>query len=107
MLQNNYFQYFYENEYTMTEKNEVFKEKLTNIVNLSEDLELKNFTYDVIDCLYVDLETSQFDTECTLLVEGYVNEIENSLEIMNPDLKIDIELLENLLVILEEYLEKV
>jgi hypothetical protein len=38
------------------------------------------------------------------LVEAYANEVRNSLEIMNPTLKSDIDILKTVLEVLESYL---
>jgi hypothetical protein len=40
-----------------------------------------------------------------ILVEGYQNEIKNSIEIFNPEHKVDIEMLENLLKEIDYFLE--
>jgi hypothetical protein len=88
-------------EYTI----ENFKENLTKLVDNSDFLELKSFTYDLLDCVYVDICSENTDKIHKILVEGYQNEIKNSIEIFNPEYKVDIELLENILKEIDYFLE--
>jgi hypothetical protein len=88
-------------EYTV----ENFKENLTKIVDNSDFLELKSFTYDLLDCVYVDICCEKSNKIHKILVEGYQNEIKNSIEIFNPEHKVDIEVLENLLKEIDYFLE--
>ena len=88
-------------EYTV----ENFKENLTKIVDNSDFLELKSFTYDLLDCVYVDICSENSQKIHKILVEGYQNEIKNSIEIFNPEHKVDIEVLENLLKEIDYFLE--
>lgn len=88
-------------EYTV----ENFKENLTKIVDNSDFLELKSFTYDLLDCVYVDICCEKSHKIHKILVEGYQNEIKNSIEIFNPEHKVDIEVLENLLKEIDYFLE--
>ncbi len=84
---------------------DIFKKKLEDIVDESDNLELKNFTYDLIDCIYVDIVCEDSNEISKNLVEGYKNEVENSIEIYNPEYKQDIEMLEKILKELDFYLE--
>lgn len=84
---------------------DIFKKKLQDIVDESDNLELKNFTYDLIDCVYVDIVCEEPNEISKNLVEGYINEVENSIEIYNPEYKQDIEILEKILKELDFYLE--
>jgi hypothetical protein len=88
-------------EYTV----ETFKQNLNKIVDNSDFLELKSFTYDLLDCVYVDICSESVDKIHRILVEGYQNEIKNSIEIFNPDYKVDIEVLENILKEIDYFLE--
>jgi hypothetical protein len=88
-------------EYTI----ENFKENLTKLVDNSDFLELNSFTYDLLDCVYVDICSENTDKIHKILVEGYQNEIKNSIEIFNPEYKVDIELLENILKEIDYFLE--
>lgn len=84
---------------------ETFKQNLNKIVDNSDFLELKSFTYDLLDCVYVDICCESVDKIHKILVEGYQNEIKNSIEIFNPEYKVDIEVLENLLKEIDYFLE--
>jgi hypothetical protein len=88
-------------EYTV----ESFKENINKIVDNSDYLELKSFTYDLLDCVYVDICSEKSHKIHKILVEGYQNEIKNSIEIFNPEYKMDIEVLENLLKEIDYFLE--
>lgn len=84
---------------------DIFKKKIDEIVLESDDLDLKNFTYDLIDCIYVDIVCENSEKITKILVEGYLNEVKNSIEIYNPEYIQDIEILEKLLKELDCYLE--
>jgi len=88
-------------EYTV----ETFKHNLNKIVDNSDFLELKSFTYDLLDCVYVDICSEKPHKIHKILVEGYQNEIKNSIEIFNPEYKMDIEVLENILKEIDYFLE--
>jgi hypothetical protein len=53
----------------------------------------------------VDICSENTDKIHKILVEGYQNEIKNSIEIFNPEYKVDIELLENILKEIDYFLE--
>ena len=84
---------------------ENFKENLSKILEESDDLELSEFTFDLLDCIWVDILDENEPENYKNLVEAYANEIESSLEIFNPELKTDIEILEKVLKQLEFYTE--
>ena len=84
---------------------DIFKKKLEVIIDESDSLELKTFTYDLTDCIYADIVCENSNKIDKNLVEGYAEEIKNSIEIFNPEYKADIEILEKLLKELDYYLE--
>lgn len=81
------------------------RENLNKIVDDSDNIELKEFTYDLLDCIYVDICCENDPRTAENLIEGYQNEVKNSLDIFNPELKNDIEVLEKVLRELDFYLE--
>jgi hypothetical protein len=84
---------------------EDFKENLTKIIEEADDLDLSQFTFDLLDCIWVDILDKNEPENYKNLVEAYANEIESSLEIFNPELKKDIEILEKVLKELQLYIE--
>jgi hypothetical protein len=89
----------------MEEKYREIKENLNKIVEESDDYSLTLFTFELLDCIWCDIVSEDDEDLSKELIEGYANEVRNSLEIMNPDLKIDIEMLEKVLKELDFYLE--
>ncbi len=89
----------------MLENTESLQQKLGDIIEKSDNILLSNFTFDLLDCIYIDIVDVYSEDVNEDLLEGYLNEIKNSLEIMNPDLKNDIDILENLLKEIEFYTE--
>ena len=87
----------------MSENYNEFQEKLNKIIEESDNLELTLFTFELLDCIWSDIIEEEDDELCESLVEAYANEVRNSLEIMNPDLKMDIEILKRILIELESY----
>lgn len=81
------------------------KENLNKIIDESDNLELSVFTFELLDCIWADIVEEEEEELCESLIEAYANEVKNSLEIMNPDLKIDIETLEKVLRELDFYIE--
>ena len=84
---------------------DVFKKNLNNIVDESDYLELKQFTFDLLDCIYVDIVCEENGKITKLVIEGYINEVKNSIEVFNPEYKLDIEVLEKILKELDYFLE--
>jgi hypothetical protein len=81
------------------------KENINKIIDESDNLELTLFTFELLDCVWADIIEEDEEELSKELIEAYANEVRNSLEIMNPDLKIDIEMLEKVLKQLDFYLE--
>jgi hypothetical protein len=84
---------------------DIFQKNLNNIVDESDFLELKQFTFDLLDCLYVDIVCEETQKVSKLVIEGYINEVKNSIEVFNPEYKLDIEILEKVLKELDFFLE--
>jgi hypothetical protein len=89
----------------MSDKYTELKENLNKIIEESDDYTLTLFTFELLDCVWCDIVSEDEEELSKELIEGYANEVRNSLEIMNPDLKIDIEMLEKVLKELDFYLE--
>jgi hypothetical protein len=89
----------------MEEKYREIKENLNKIIEESDNFKLTLFTFELLDCIWCDIVSEDDEELSKELIEGYANEVRNSLEIMNPDLKIDIEMLEKVLKELDFYLE--
>ena len=81
----------------MSENYQELKENLNKIIDESDNLELSMFTFELLDCVWCDIVEEEDEELCEDLLEAYENEVRNSLEIMNPDLKIDIKVLEKVL----------
>lgn len=78
-----------------------FKENINKLIEYSDNLELSLFTFELLDCIWADIIEEDDEEITKSLIEAYAHEVRNSLEIMNPDLKIDIEMLEKVLIELE------
>jgi hypothetical protein len=89
----------------MSNKYTELKENLNKIIEESDDYTLTLFTFELLDCVWCDIVSEDDEELSKELIEGYANEVRNSLEIMNPDLKIDIDVLEKVLKELDFYLE--
>ena len=85
----------------MSENYQELKENLNKTIEESDNLELTMFTFELLDCIWCDIVEEEDEEICEDLIEAYANEVRNSLEIMNPDLKIDIKVLEKVLIELE------
>lgn len=85
----------------MSENYKELQENLNKIIEESDNLELTLFTFELLDCIWSDIVQEEDEEICESLIEAYENEVRNSLEIMNPDLKIDIDVLEKVLAELE------
>jgi SAM-dependent MidA family methyltransferase len=81
----------------MSENYKELQENLNKIIEESDNLELTMFTFELLDCIWCDIVEEEDEEICESLIEAYENEVRNSLEIMNPDLKIDIDVLEKVL----------
>jgi len=84
---------------------EDLRKNLNEIVDISDTIELKEFTYDLLDCIYVDICCEKDSRIAENLIEAYQNEVKNSIEIFNPEFKNDIDILEKVLRELDLYLE--
>jgi len=89
------------------ENTRIFIENLEKLVEEADECTLSNFTYDLFDCFYFDIVAEKDKIPAKNLIEGYISEIVNSLEIMNPELEEDIRMLNKALTELELYLESI
>ena len=89
----------------MSENYKELKENLNKIIEESDNIELTLFTFELLDCIWCDIVEEEDEEICESLIEAYENEVRNSLEIMNPDLKIDVNILEKVLIELENYIK--
>lgn len=85
----------------MSDNYNKLQQNLNKIIEESDNLELTIFTFELLDCIWCDIVEEEDEEICEDLIEAYANEVRNSLEIMNPDLKIDINVLEKVLIELE------
>jgi hypothetical protein len=85
----------------MSDTYKELQQNLNEIIDLSDSLELTLFTFELLDCIWSDIVEEIDEEMCESLIEAYANEVRNSLEIMNPDLKIDIDILKKVLKELE------
>lgn len=85
----------------MSDNYNKLQQNLNKIIEESDNLELTIFTFELLDCIWCDIVEEEDEEICEDLIEAYANEVRNSLEIMNPDLKIDIDVLEKVLIELE------
>lgn len=85
----------------MSDNYNKLQQNLNKIIEESDNLELTIFTFELLDCIWCDIVEEEDEEICEDLIEAYANEVRNSLEIMNPDLKIDIYVLEKVLIELE------
>jgi hypothetical protein len=89
----------------MDQKFVELKENLVKILEEADNLILTTFTFDLIDCIWSDI-IEETDEELSIeLVEAYAHEVESSLQIMNPELKEDVNTLEIVLSKLKICLE--
>jgi len=89
----------------MIEKTQKFFQEIEKLLDEADEMKLSDFTYDLLDCIYSDIVSENINDFSKNTVEGYINEIENSLKIFNPELNEDIFVLEKMLNLLETYLE--
>jgi hypothetical protein len=89
----------------MSDTYKELQQNLNEIIDLSDSLELTLFTFELLDCIWADIIEEDDEEITNSLIEAYANEVRNSIEIMNPDLKIDIETLEKVLRELDFYIE--
>lgn len=82
-----------------------FRKKIENIIDEAENLELKDYTFDLLDCIYIDICYPEDQLFNKFTLEGYVEELKNSIEIFNPEYTLDIEIMEKLLKEMEPFLE--
>lgn len=81
----------------MSETYKELQENLKKLIEESDNLELTMFTFELLDCIWCDIVEEDDVEVCEDLIEAYENEVRNSLEIMNPDLESDINVLEKVL----------
>jgi hypothetical protein len=85
----------------MSDTYKELQQNLNEIIDLSDSLELTLFTFELLDCIWADIIEEDDEEITNSLIEAYANEVRNSIEIMNPDLKIDIDILKKVLKELE------
>ena len=81
----------------MDQKFVEIKENLVKILEEADNLILTTFTFDLLDCIWSDIIEETDEELSTELVEAYAHEVESSLQIMNPELKEDVNTLEKIL----------
>lgn len=89
----------------MSSKLEHFQQKMNVLIAESEESDVKDFTYNLILLVWSEVcgvPNPEID-EST--IESMIIEIEQSLEIMNPELKSDVKALEELLYCVKSYQE--
>jgi len=89
----------------MDQKFVELKENLVKILEEADNLILTTFTFDLLDCIWSDIIEETDEELSTELVEAYAHEVESSLQIMNPELKEDVNTLEKVLSKLKICLE--
>jgi hypothetical protein len=85
------------------EKTNDFKKDLEELMSKSENLDIKDFTYSLLSLIWAELCLNYGEEITKEDLSAFAEEVRQSLEIMNPALKTDIELIENLLNTLENY----
>lgn len=82
-----------------------FQEELEVLMDESEQSDVKDFTFELINAVwseFCDVDAEDIELE---MVKAYAQETEQSLEIMNPALELDVEYLKKLLNLLENYIK--
>lgn len=81
----------------MDQKFDSLNQNLVKLLEEADNLTLTTFTFDLLDCIWSDI-IEETDEELSIeLVEAYAHEVESSLQIMNPELKEDVNTLEKIL----------
>lgn len=89
----------------MSNKLEHFQEKMNILIAESEESDVKDFTYNLILLVWSEVCGVPDPEIDETTVESMIIEIEQSLEIMNPELKLDVKALEELLNSVKSYQE--
>jgi hypothetical protein len=89
----------------MSNKLEHFQEKMNILIAESEESDVKDFTYNLILLVWSEVCGVPDPEIDETTVESMIIEIEQSLEIMNPELKLDVKALEELLNCVKSYQE--
>lgn len=89
----------------MDNKLEYFQQKMNKLIAESEESDVKDFTYNLILLVWSEVCGVPDPEIDESTVESMIIEIEQSLEIMNPELKSDVKALEELLNSLKLYRE--
>ena len=82
------------------------QEQLEILMDESEQDDIKDFSFELINAVwseFCDVDPEDIELE---MVKAYAQETEQSLEIFNPTLELDITYLERLMKILETYIKK-
>lgn len=88
-----------ENEKSLEE----FKLEVQEIIEECEKIDVKDFTYSLVTAVWCEFCLDDKKELGEILVQDYAEEVKQSLEIMNPALKKDVEILELLLKTMEKY----
>lgn len=89
----------------MSNKLQFFQEKMNKLIAESEESDVKDFTYNLILLVWSEVCGVPDPEIDETTVESMIIEIEQSLEIMNPELKLDVKALEELLNCVKSYQE--
>jgi hypothetical protein len=81
----------------MDQKFDSLNQNLVKLLEEADNLTLTTFTFDLLDCIWSDIIEEADEELSTELVEAYAHEVESSLQIMNPELKEDVNTLEKIL----------
>ena len=83
----------------------VLQQELEILLDETEQSDVRDFTFELINTVFsefCDIEIEDIDIE---LMSAYVQEVEQSLEIYNPALELDIIYIERLMKILDNYIK--
>lgn len=89
----------------MSNRLEHFQDKMNKLIAESEESDVKDFTYNLILLVWSEVCGVPDPEIDETTVESMIIEIEQSLEIMNPELKLDVKALEELLNSVKSYQE--
>jgi hypothetical protein len=82
-----------------------FQEEIADLMAETEISDVRNFTFELISIAFdefCDIDPEDIELE---VAEAYLKEVEDSLEIFNPEIELDIIYLKKLQNILENYIK--
>lgn len=83
-----------------------FQEDLEVLMDEAEQSDIKDFSFELINAVwseFCDVDAEDIELE---MVKAYAQETQQSLEIFNPALELDIIYLEKLMKLLDDYIKK-